>query len=70
MKRWLVFSITGLILIGAGVSITGEAIIFKSAGSPWFWLGTAGLVVLNTGVSFVGQGVIYRVRLLAARDGR
>jgi hypothetical protein len=60
--RWLVFSISGLILIGAGVSITGEAIIRKGSGAPWFALGTLGLVVLNSGVSFVGQGVIHRVR--------
>ena len=60
--RWLVFSIGGLILIGAGVSITGEAIIRKGSSAPWFDLGTLGLVVLNSGVSFVGQGVIHRVR--------
>ena len=60
--KWLVFSILGLILIGAGVSIVGEAIIRKAAGSAWFWIGTGGLVVLNTGVSFVGQGVIFKVR--------
>jgi hypothetical protein len=66
-RRWLVFSIGGLILIGAGVSIVGEAIIRKGAGAPWFLMGTAGLVVLNSGVSFVGQGVIERVRLTAGR---
>ena len=60
--KWLLFSIGGLVLIGAGFSITGEAIIRKAAGEPWFWLGTGGLVVLNAGVSFFGQGVIERVR--------
>lgn len=64
---WLVYSIGGLILIGAGVSLVGEAIIFKGAGKPWFWMGTAGLVVLNSGVSIFGQGVIYRVRGLLGR---
>ncbi len=63
LVRWLVFSIGGLILIGLGVSIVGEAIILKASQQPWFFIGTAGLVVLNSGVSCVGQGVIHRVRL-------
>ena len=62
--RWLVFSITGLVLVGGGVAIVGEAIIRKSSGLPWFWIGTAGLVVLNAGLSFFGSGVIYRARML------
>jgi hypothetical protein len=61
--RWLAYCIAGLIVIGAGVSLVGEAIIAKAAGNPWFWLGTAGLVVLNSGVSIFGQGVVYRSRL-------
>lgn len=61
-RRWLVFSIGGLIVIGAGVSLVGEAIIRKGAGEAWFLMGTLGLVVLNSGVSFFGQGVIHRVR--------
>ena len=71
-RRWLFYSILGLILVGAGVSITGEAIILKGAGSTvtdWFLLGTAGLVVLNSGLSFFGRGVIERVRLDRHRFG-
>ncbi|MCG8477488.1 MAG: hypothetical protein MI724_00200 [Spirochaetales bacterium] len=66
--RWLVFCITGLILVGAGVAVVGEAIIRKSSGLPWFWIGTGGLVVLNGGLSFFGSGVIYRVRLLIGSE--
>lgn len=61
---WLVYSILGLVLIGAGVSMVGEAVIRKAASEPWFWMGTAGLVVLNSGVSVFGQAVVYRIRLL------
>ncbi len=71
-KRWLVYSILGLLLVGAGVSITGEAIIVKGAGAAtadWFLLGTAGLIVLNSGLSFFGQGVIEKVRLDRHRYG-
>lgn len=68
--EWLVASIGGLILIGAGVSITGEAIIAKAAGGPWFWLGTAGLVVLNSGVSIVGRGVVARALMRGGRSSQ
>ncbi|MFP4643328.1 MAG: hypothetical protein ACLFM0_03115 [Spirochaetales bacterium] len=65
--KWLVFAIGGLILIGAGVSITGQAIIVKSqaeSAGEWFAMGTAGLVVLNSGVSVFGQSIVYRIQQL------
>lgn len=71
-RRWLIFSILGLILVGAGVSVTGEAIILKGAGAAvrsWFLLGTAGLILLNSGLSFFGQGVIEKVRIDRHRFG-
>jgi hypothetical protein len=64
--KWLVFAISGLILIGAGFSIAGQAIILKGAGAPlkdWFLLGTGGLVVFNAGVSVFGQGVVFKSKL-------
>ncbi len=67
-RKWLIFSISGLILIGAGVSVVGQAIIAKAGGSPWFLMGTMGLVILNAGVSVFGQGVVYRV--LITREER
>ncbi|MFW5826992.1 MAG: hypothetical protein ACOCU4_02810 [Alkalispirochaeta sp.] len=67
-RRWLIFSISGLVLIGAGVSVVGQAIIAKAADTPWFLMGTAGLVILNAGVSVFGQGVVYRV--LITREAR
>lgn len=65
-RRWLFFSITGLILVGAGVSVVGEAILLKGGGAPgpgWFLLGTLGLVILNSGISFFGQGVLEKAKL-------
>lgn len=67
-RRWLIFSIGGLVLIGAGMSFVGEAVIRKSSGEAWFLLGTLGLVVLNSGISFVGQGVIEKVKLDRSRS--
>jgi len=71
-KRWLVYSILGLVLVGAGVSIVGEAIILKGGGAvtrDWFLLGAAGLIAVNGGLSFFGQGVIEKVKLDRHRFG-
>jgi hypothetical protein len=59
-----------LVLIGAGVSIVGEAIIRKAAAESWFVIGTAGLVVLNAGVSVFGQAVVYRMQFLGRQGAR
>ena len=59
---WLVYSVLGLLLVGAGVSIVGEAVVRKAAAEPWFMMGTLGLVVLNSGVSVFGQAIVYRVQ--------
>lgn len=64
-KKWLIFSILGLILVGLGLSIFGEALLQKAQAESWhdwFWLGTLSLVIINSGLSFIGQAVIYRIR--------
>jgi len=38
--KWLLFSIGGLLLVGAGLSVIGEAILLKGAGESFFWMGT------------------------------
>ena len=43
---WLIYSITGLLLLGLGLSLLGEAIIFKMEKDiKWFHWGTLSLVV-------------------------
>jgi hypothetical protein len=61
--KWLLFSIGGLLLIGAGLSVIGEAILLKGAGESFFWMGTAGLVLFNAGLSLFGQGVVLRSKM-------
>jgi hypothetical protein len=61
---WLLYSVLGLLLVGAGVSIVGEAVIRKAVAEPWFMMGTVGLVVLNSGVSVFGQAIVYRLQSL------
>jgi hypothetical protein len=66
--KWLIFSPLGLTLVGFGLSLTLEAARLKSAGEPWFWLGTIGLCVVNSGLVFFGDGIKSRV-LLELRQG-
>ncbi|GEM_PF-174165 len=63
--KWLLFSILGLVLIGAGLSVFGEALVLKMQSEhwqDWFWTGTLSLVLVNSGVSLVGQAVIYKIQ--------
>jgi len=64
--KWLFYSIIGLILIGAGLSVFGEALILKmnaESWEDWFWTGTLSLVIFNSGICLFGQGVIHRMSL-------
>jgi hypothetical protein len=65
-RKWRMFAPFGLVLIGCGASILGEAISQKLDSAPfwtWFWWGTAALVVLNAGVAVFGEAVKCRVLL-------
>lgn len=56
---WLLAPV-GLVLVGAGVSISVDAAVRRAAGAAprrWVGQGTAGLVVLNTGLSVFGDAV-------------
>jgi len=58
--KWKWLAPLGLTLIGAGMSITGEAIILKSEAVEWWkWVlsGTLGLTILNSGIAIFGEAV-------------
>ena len=59
--RWWLYSVGGLLLIGAGLSILGEAIIAKSRGEAWFLVGTLAIILVNTGICLVAGEVIVRL---------
>jgi hypothetical protein len=62
--RWLIESVGGLILIGFGLSLFGQAVIYKATGAPlkkWFWWGTLSLVVINAGICVFGDAVKQRM---------
>lgn len=65
-RKWLIFSILGLILIGAGLSLAIDAGFYRMQnpeGLNWIYYGTFALIVFNSGICCFGQGVIYRVKL-------
>ncbi len=65
-RKWIITAPLGLILIGAGLSMLGEASFMKQNEAipfwDWFTFGTLSLVVFNSGICFFGQAVIYRVK--------
>ena len=66
-RRWMGFAVGGLLLVGFGASLLGEAIQVKAAATDfWTWglWGTAALVVLNAGLSLFGRAVIERIKIL------
>lgn len=70
-NRWLIESISGLLIIGFGLSLFGQAVIYKANGAPlrkWFLWGTASLVVFNAGVCIFGDAVKQRVVYDAAQS--
>jgi hypothetical protein len=58
--KWYFFSIVGLLLIGLGLCIFGEALIQKINQENYFTLGTLSLVVFNSGICFVGEAISIR----------
>jgi hypothetical protein len=59
-KRWLIQSVAGLLLTGAGMSVCIHAGVEKLGGEDWFWTGTLGLVIFQAGLSLVIDGARYR----------
>jgi uncharacterized membrane protein HdeD (DUF308 family) len=56
-KKWFWYAVIGLALVGAGISVVGEAIIAKSNDEAWFLFGTFGLILVNLGLCFFGTAV-------------
>ena len=50
----------GLLLIGLGLCVFGEALIQKINQESYFTLGTLSLIIFNTGICFVGEAIFIR----------
>ncbi|MEM1128211.1 MAG: hypothetical protein AAGI71_16310 [Bacteroidota bacterium] len=70
-RTWALLAPLGLLAVGLGVSIVGEATLRKLRREPgWVGLGTAGLVALNAGLSMFGDAVKHRTLYEAAQPAR
>lgn len=64
LKKWRWMAPLGLIGIGFGASLLGEAILLKGSGATlwqWFAAGTVSLVVLNAGLCVFGDAIKHRI---------
>ena len=55
--KWLLFSISGLLLTGLGLSLAIDAGIDKSNDLAWVMKGTIALIIFNSGLSLFGRAV-------------
>lgn len=68
-KKWLFYSISGLLMFGMGLSMVGESIILKYKQSDdWFLWGAFALIIANSGLCFFGQAVIEKVKIVINLD--
>jgi hypothetical protein len=62
-RQWSELAPRGLLLIGAGISIIGQATILKSRRKRflrWAIPGTLGLIVFNAGIAVFAEAVKHR----------
>lgn len=62
-QEWSENAPRGLLLIGAGISVVGQAIVLKAQRKStlsWFLFGLVGLILVNAGVSVFGEAVKHR----------
>lgn len=62
-RQWSELAPRGLLLIGAGISIIGQATILKSRRKGflrWAIPGTLGLIVFNAGIAVFAEAVKHR----------
>ncbi|SIT16355.1 hypothetical protein [Belliella pelovolcani] len=65
-KKWLYHAVFGILLMGFGLSLFGDAVILKSSGQDWvswFLMGTCALVFFFAGLSIFGKATVYKNKL-------
>ena len=65
---WLVKGVGGLLCIGLGLSIFGEALSRKISDDGWFWIGTASLVIFNFGLCLMFDSHNHQTRLAKLKE--
>ena len=68
VRAWARLAPAGLIAVGFGASLIGEATLRKGRGEAFALYGTAALVVFNAGLCLFGEAVRHRVLADVAAD--
>ncbi len=55
-------AVGGLLLTGAGLSMSVDAGTTRAKGGKWFWYGTMALIIFNAGLCLVAGSVRYSDR--------
>jgi len=55
--RWFLFSVTGLLFTGLGLSLAIDAGVNKFNSQPWVVQGTIALITFNSGLSIFGRAI-------------
>lgn len=58
--RWIIQSVSGLLLTGSGLSMAIDAGIEKNNGNPWFLYGTISLIIFQIGLCLIADSVRFR----------
>ncbi len=62
-RKHLVYAVGGILLMGFGLSVLGEAIRYKTIEADfinWFGWGTLGLAIFFSGLSVFGQAIVFK----------
>jgi len=65
--KWLIFAISGILLMGFGLSLLGHAVIAKANNTAfinWFLLGSIALAIFFAGLSIFGEAIVFRIKSL------
>lgn len=60
---WLTKGIAGLLCVGFGLSLFGEALSRKISGEGWFWIGTLSLIAINFGLCLMFDSHNHQTRM-------
>ncbi|MGD1902969.1 MAG: hypothetical protein ACFB9N_12115 [Geitlerinemataceae cyanobacterium] len=61
-QQWLLKGVGGLLFVGAGLCVFGEALLNKLQEEPWFFLGTLSLVLVNFGLCMMFDSHNHQIR--------